>query len=194
MRVAILRYPAGNVRSVEIALQRVAVDPVITADPEILRSADKVIFPGVGEAASAMAHLRATGLDRVLLGLQQPVLGICLGMQLLCAHSEEGDTPGLGVFPTRVRRFPATVGKVPQIGWNTISQLRGPLFEDIAEDAYVYYVHGYRADVCAEASAITDHGGPYAAALSSGNFHGVQFHPERSADVGARILDNFLAL
>jgi imidazole glycerol-phosphate synthase subunit HisH len=193
MRVVIIRYPAGNVRSVALALQRCGVQSELTDDPERIRTADKVILPGVGEASSAMAFLRSHGLDKVVLDLKQPVLGICLGLQLLCRHSEEGETQGLGIFDSAVRRFTGP-GKVPQVGWNTIDGLRGPLFRDVPNSSHVYFVHGYRADLSSDTIAITNYGEPYSAALSRDNFHAVQFHPERSSAVGARILANFLAL
>lgn len=193
MRVAIIRYPAGNVRSVALALLRAGVQSELTDDPDRIRMADKVILPGVGEASNAMAHLRARGLDHLVLGLDRPVLGICLGLQLLCAHSEEGDTAGLGVFGTTVRRFMGPM-KVPQVGWNSIEELRGPLFKGVPEGAHVYFVHGYRAGPSPQATAVTEYGERYASALSRDNFHAVQFHPERSSVIGARILSNFLAL
>lgn len=193
MRVVIIRYPAGNVRSVALALQRCGVQSELTDDPRRIRGADKVILPGVGEASSAMAFLRERGLDGTIRDLQQPVLGICLGLQLLCRHSQEGGTQGMGIFDSTVRRFTGP-GKVPQVGWNTIGGLRGPLFEGLPEGAYVYFVHGYRADLSPHTVATTTYGEHYSAALSHRNFHAVQFHPERSSSVGARILTNFLAL
>jgi len=193
MNVAIIRYPAGNVRSVELALKRAGVQVEITGDPERIRAADKVIFPGVGEASTAMAHLREHGLDELILSLRQPVLGICLGLQLLCSTSEEGDTKCLGLFDTPVRRFTGTL-KVPQIGWNTIHGLKGPLFKGIPEGSHVYFVHGYRADASSSDIATANYGDTYSAALSQDNFFAVQFHPERSSAIGTVILRNFLAL
>lgn len=195
MRIAILQYPAGNVRSVELALLRLGVEGELTADPDRLRSADGVIFPGVGEASSAMAHLRAHGLDMVLRTIERPLLGICLGMQLLCTHSAEGDTEGLGIFRTRVQRFPNDEGlKVPQVGWNTITAMQGPLFNGLSDERFVYYVHGYYATLCADTVATTTYGLAYSAALARDNFFGTQFHPERSAHEGAQVLRNFLSL
>ena len=195
VNVAVLKYNAGNVQSVLFALERLGVSPVLTADPEKLAAASHVVFPGVGEASSTMAHLRATGLDDVVRRLTQPVLGVCLGMQLLCAHTEEGDTAGLGVFPNRVRRLPAAPGlKVPHMGWNELKTLRGPLFEGIDDGAHVYFANSFAADVAETTAATADHGGPFSAALMDGNRHGVQFHPEKSGPVGARLLRNFLAL
>jgi len=193
MRVAIIRYPAGNVRSVELALKRAGVQAEITGDPERIRAADKVVFPGVGEASTAMAHLREHGLDELILSLRQPVLGICLGLQLLCSTSEEGDTKCLGLFDTPVRRFTGSL-KVPQIGWNTIHGLKGPLFKGVPEGSHVYFVHGYRADASSSDIATATYGETYSAALSRDNFFAVQFHPERSSAIGATILRNFLAL
>ena len=189
----IVKYNAGNVRSVLYALERLGVEAVVTDDPMRIGSADRVIFPGVGEASSAMVWLRERGLDKVLVELRQPVLGICLGMQLMCASSEEGDAECLGIFPGRVRRFNPVSGlKVPQTGWNDIYDLRSPLFEGVGEHSFVYFVHGYYVELCEDTVATADYGGPYSAALSRGNFHAVQFHPERSGAVGHRILQNFI--
>jgi glutamine amidotransferase len=181
------------VRSVELALKRAGVQAEISGDPERIRAADKVIFPGVGEASTAMAHLREHGLDELILSLRQPVLGICLGLQLLCSTSEEGDTKCLGLFDTPVRRFTGTL-KVPQIGWNTIHGLKGPLFKGVPEGSHVYFVHGFRADASSSDIATANYGDTYSAALSRDNFFAVQFHPERSSAIGAVILRNFLAL
>ena len=166
----------------------------ITADPALLRGADRVLLPGVGEASSAMAKLRERGLDLVIPTLTQPVLGICIGMQLLCLDSEEGDARCLGIFPAHVRRLkPAESGlKIPHVGWNTVGSLRGALFEGIGEETYVYYVHSYAAEVCEATIARTDYGGEFSAALGRGNFFGTQFHPEKSGSAGERILRNFL--
>jgi imidazole glycerol-phosphate synthase subunit HisH len=193
MRVAIIRYPAGNVRSVELALRRAGAEVEITDQAERLRAAEKVIFPGVGEAGTAMRHLHAHGLVETIRNLSQPVLGICLGMQLLCVHSEESDTQGIGIFTTPVRRFTAE-RKVPQVGWNSLHALKGPLFREVAEGAHVYFVHGFCAMPCAQSVASARYGESYAAALQQDNFFGAQFHPERSGPVGAAILNNFLAL
>ena len=171
----------------------------LTADPALLRGADKVILPGVGEASSAMSQLRERGLDTVIPSLTQPVLGICIGMQLMCLSSEEGDARCMGIFPTQVLRLPATAAdgarlKVPHVGWDTITSLRSPLFDETAGETYVYYVHSFAAEPCAATIATTDYGRPFSAALGSGNFFGTQFHPEKSGAAGARILLNFLNL
>lgn len=194
MKVAIVRYNAGNTASVVNALGRLGVEPLITDSAEELASADKVIVPGVGEASSAMSHLKERGLDEVIRGLSQPVLGICLGMQLMCASSEENDAECLGIVPLRVRRFPAGGLKVPHMGWNTISNLKGTLFDGVEEAAYVYFVHGYYVESGPEAVANSTYGLEFAAALEHENFFAVQFHPERSGAVGEQILRNFLKL
>jgi len=193
VNVAVIRYNAGNIRSVSHALGRLGVEPRVTDDPDAIRAADRVIFPGVGEASSAMRYLEARGLDSVIRGLTQPVLGICLGLQLLCSHSEEADTPCIGVFDEQVRRFPPG-DKIPHIGWNTISGLDGPLFDRVAEGSHVYFVHGYHADVGVDTTARAEYILPFSAGLSRENFHAVQFHPEKSGETGARILANFLGL
>lgn len=193
MSVAIVKYNAGNIRSVLFALQRLGVEAVWTDDPDILASADKVIFPGVGEASSAMQYLRERGLDQVLRTLKQPVLGICLGLQLFCRHSEEGDTPCLGIFDVAVKRFRGDM-KIPHTGWNTLSQLRGPLFKDIAEEDFVYFVHSFYAELHPDTAAEAAYGVPFSAALQRDNFFAVQFHPEKSGATGQRILNNFLKL
>ena len=193
MNVAVVRYNAGNIRSVSHALGRLGIEPLVTDDPDAIRAADRVIFPGVGEASSAMRYLKARGLDSVIRDLTQPVLGICLGLQLLCSHSEEADTPCIGVFGEWVRRFPPG-DKIPHIGWNTISELEGPLFDRVAEGSHVYFVHGYHADVGENTTARADYILPFSAGLTRGNFHAVQFHPEKSGETGARILANFLGL
>lgn len=192
MNLVLIKYNAGNVRSVRYALERIGVEATVTDDPELIRGADKVIFPGVGEASSAMEYLRAHGLDTVIRELTQPVLGICVGMQLLCRHSEENDTPCLGVFDLAVRKFPAAAGKVPQIGWNNIHGLRSPLFDGIPENAFVYFVHSYYVEQSAATAATTDYGLPYSAAVCRDNFYAVQFHAEKSAETGAAILRNFV--
>lgn len=196
MKIVLIAYNAGNTRSVLFALERLGVHAVVSGEPEEILSADKVIFPGVGEASSAMEHLRSTGLDRLIPQLKQPVLGICLGMQLLCRHSEEGDTEALGIFDVEVKKFvsPDPAFKIPQMGWNTIADLKGPLFTGIPENAYVYYVHSYYAALCESTSAVTDYILPYSGALSKNNFHAVQFHPEKSGVAGELILRNFLNL
>jgi glutamine amidotransferase len=193
MQVAIVKYNAGNIRSVQFALQRVGVvDVLITDDPLRLRHADRVIFPGVGHAGSAMQYLHTHGLDQVIPQLTQPVLGICLGLQLLCAHSTEGDTACLDVFPEHVDLFPSSVGKVPHVGWNSIQHLRTALFDGVQDGAHVYAVHSYYAAIGADTVAETEYGVPFSAALHRNNFFAVQFHPEKSGAVGERILHNFL--
>jgi glutamine amidotransferase len=194
MRLAIIKYNAGNIQSVLYALERIGREAVVTDDPVVIREADKVIFPGVGEASTAMDYLRERGLDGVIRGLTQPVLGICLGMQLMCNYREENDTECLGIFAEKVRRFtPADASiKVPQIGWNNIYDLTTPLFEGVAEKSYCYFVHGYYASLGAHTIGRTDYGGAYSSALHRANFYGVQFHPEKSAAVGERILRNFV--
>lgn len=194
--IAIVDYDTGNLRSVADAMRRIGAEFTVTADPAILRSADRVLLPGVGEASSAMEKLRERGLDLVIPSLGQPVLGICIGMQLMCLDSEEGGAQCLGIFPAHVRRLePAESGlKIPHVGWNTIGGLRGPLFDGIDEETYVYYVHSYAAEVCGATVARTDYGGEFSAALGRGNFFGTQFHPEKSGSAGEAILRNFLKL
>ena len=194
MKVAIVKYNAGNTRSVSDALRRLGVEPAVTDSPNELLVADRVIFPGVGEASSAMRHLRERGLDAVLLSLKQPVLAVCLGMQLLCASSEENDATCLGVLPHRVRRFPDNDLKVPHTGWNKLANCRSPLFEGVGDEPWVYFVHGYFVEGCLEMIATAEYGSPFSAAVRKGNFYGVQFHPEKSGRVGAKILENFLNL
>jgi glutamine amidotransferase len=194
MKVAVIKYNAGNIGSVRNALRREGVEPVVTDDADELLSADKVIFPGVGEASGAMNDLRAKGLDVVIPELTRPVLGICLGMQLLCASTDESDTACLGVVPARVRKFSAQDIKVPHTGWNTISELKGPLFRGVEEESYLYFVHGFFVEDCAESAAVCDYGGRFSAAIQSRNFYATQFHPEKSGTVGERILSNFLNL
>ena len=197
--IAVVDYATGNLRSVADALRRAGAEFTLTADPAVLRRADRVILPGAGEASSAMSKLRERGLDTVIPTLTQPVLGICIGMQLMCLSSEEGNARCMGIFPARVLRLPsATPGgaqlKVPHVGWDTISELRTPLFCDLAEETYVYYVHSFAAEPCAATIATTDYGRPFSAALARNNFFGTQFHPEKSGSAGARILQNFLTL
>ncbi|MDO7851828.1 imidazole glycerol phosphate synthase subunit HisH [Hymenobacter convexus] len=195
MDIAVVDYKGGNVQSVLFALERLGATATLTSDPETLRKADKVLFPGEGEAASAMAALRAAGLDKVLPSLTQPFLGICLGMQLLGEHSEENDTAMLGLLPFRVRRFaPDAAHKVPHMGWNNLQELRGPLFAGLTEADHVYFVHSYYAPVGAYTTAQSAHPVPFSAAVQHGNFYGVQFHTEKSSTAGTRILANFLAL
>lgn len=203
MKVAIIKYNAGNIYSVYCACQRLGCEAVITDDPTVIREADRVIFPGVGEARAAMQHLNATGLADVIRGLKQPVLGICIGMQLLCKHSEEGDVDCLGIFNVPVLRFrPSSQEfKVPQMGWNTIEKFettsvketQKSLFINLHEGDYVYYVHSYHVPLCAYTIAQTDYDGYYSAALHKDNFWATQFHPEKSGSVGEQILRNFLS-
>jgi imidazole glycerol-phosphate synthase subunit HisH len=193
MKLVIIKYNAGNIRSVLYALERIGREAEVTDDPVRIASADKVIFPGVGEASTAMAYLRQRSLDKVICGLKQPVLGICLGLQLMCAYSEENDTDCLGIFDVQVRRFGSDL-KVPQIGWNNIYDLKTPLFDGVAENSFCYFVHGYYADAGPGTIARTEYGLPYSSALRKDNFYGVQFHPEKSAAVGERILQNFIDL
>jgi len=191
MKIVIIDYGAGNIQSIKFAIRRLGFEAVLSRDPQEIREADKVIFPGVGEAGSAMKKLRESKLDLMIPELKQPVLGICLGMQLMCRYSEEGDTAGLGIFDVDVLRFLNTV-KVPQIGWNQITNLKSGLFRDIAENEHIYLVHSFYAPICRETIAETDYGISYSAALQRDNFYGVQFHPEKSSTVGGKILVNFL--
>ena len=190
MKVAIVKYNAGNTGSVANALKRLGVDPLITDHPDELAAAEKVIFPGVGEASSAMRHLREKGLNAVIPKLKQPVLAVCLGMQLLCTRSDENDTTCLGILPQIVRPFQNDILKVPQIGWNNISNLRLPLFSGISDDSWVYFVLSYFVEMCDETIAVTDYGSQFSAAVSVKNFFGVQFHAEKSGDVGENMLKN----
>jgi imidazole glycerol-phosphate synthase subunit HisH len=197
MKTAIIKYNAGNIRSVQFALERLGVNGIVTDDPEEIRSADKVIFPGVGEASTAMQYLQQRGLDKLIVSLKQPVLGICLGMQLLCKHSEENDTNCLGIFDVEVKRFQSPVAnllKIPQIGWNNIANLHSTIFEHVPENSYMYFVHSYYAALSPDTVAIANYVINYSAALQKDNFYAVQFHPEKSADLGQNILDSFLKL
>ncbi|WP_026977530.1 imidazole glycerol phosphate synthase subunit HisH [Flavobacterium tegetincola] len=191
--IAILKYNAGNVTSVENAVQNLGYSTIVTDDVKALRSADKVIFPGVGEASSAMKYLKEKGLDQVIRALTQPVLGICLGMQLMCDSSEEGETEGLGIFDAKVLKFPATA-LVPQMGWNNFTSLKGKLFDGINLENDCYFVHSYYAEICPDTVAVTDYILPFSAALQKNNFYATQFHPEKSAKIGLQILNNFLKL
>jgi len=193
MKLVIINYGAGNIKSIQFAFKRLGVDAVLSNNPEEIITADKIIFPGVGEASSAMAMLKSSGLDTLIPTLKQPVLGICLGMQLLCESTEEGNTKGLGIFKTHVKRFDNTV-KVPQMGWNVISNLKSNLFNGIKENEYMYLVHSYYAEHCSQTIASTNYGINYTSALQHNNFYGVQFHPEKSSTAGAKILENFLNL
>jgi imidazole glycerol-phosphate synthase subunit HisH len=208
MELAIIKYNAGNIQSVLYALERIGREAIVTDDPAQIRAADKVIFPGVGEASTAMDYLRERGLDTLIRELRQPVLGICLGMQLMCSYSEENDTDCLGIFDERVRKFVqggegstgtgsagtmrAAAFKVPQIGWNNIYGLKTPLFDGVADGSYCYFVHGYYAALGEHTIARTDYVLPYSSGLHKDNFYGVQFHPEKSAQAGEKILQNFI--
>ena len=194
MKVAVVKYNAGNIRSVDYALKRLGVEAVITADKEILQSADKVIFPGVGEAGTTMNHLKATGLDELIKNLRQPVFGICLVMQLMCRHSEEGEVDCLNIFDVDVKRFVPQKheDKVPHMGWNTIGKTNSKLFEGFTEEEFVYFVHSFYVPVCDFTAAETDYIHPFSAALHKDNFYATQFHPEKSGKTGERILRNFL--
>ncbi|WP_298757776.1 imidazole glycerol phosphate synthase subunit HisH [uncultured Psychroserpens sp.] len=193
MSVVIVDYGVGNIKSIQFAFKRLGVEAKLSNDPAIIKAADRVIFPGVGEASSAMKMLKQTGLDDVIPKLKQPVLGICLGMQLMCNGSEEGDTEGLGIFNAEVKRFSNKV-KVPQMGWNTITNLKSELFNGIKENEFMYLVHSYYAEQCEESIASTDYEFSYASALQKDNFYGVQFHPEKSSTAGEQLLKNFLEL
>ena len=195
MQVAIVKYNAGNIYSVVNALRRLGIDPLLTDDAEALQRADRVLFPGQGEARGAMEYLRARRLDEVIRSLRQPVLGICVGQQLLCRHSEEGDVDCLGIFDTDVRRFrpQSAEDKVPAMGWNRLTDLRSPLYQGLS-DPYVYFVHSYYCPLCADTIAVTHHILDYSASLHCDNFFATQFHPEKSGAVGEQILRNFLAL
>ena len=195
MKLAIIKYNAGNIQSVLNALGRLGVEAEVTDDIDKIRTADKVIFPGVGEASSAMRSLKENNLDTVIKELKQPVLGICVGMQLLCRHSEENDTECLNVVPIEVKRFSSSFKlKVPQVGWNNIFQLQSPLFTGIPESSYIYNVHSYYAEDSKYTIAKCEYGLEYAAAIKKDNFYGVQFHTEKSAEVGDKIIKNFLEL
>lgn len=194
MRVAILKYNAGNTASVANALIRLGVEPLVTDIAEDLRNADKVIFPGVGEASTAMKYLRERDLDSVIRSLRQPVLGICLGMQLMCELSEENDTNCLGILPYRVRRFESETLKIPHTGWNRISKLNSPMFARVADGERVYFVHGYYVETGESTTATCEYGQKFSAAIGRDNFFAIQFHPEKSGAVGEQILDNFLRI
>jgi len=193
MKIVIINYGAGNIQSIKFAIQRLGFEAVLSNDVEEIKAADKVIFPGVGEASSAMDMLKSTGLDKVIPTLKQPVLGICLGMQLMCNKSEEGNTQGLGIFDVNVVKFDASE-KVPQIGWNQIENLKSELFKGIKEKEFMYLVHSFYVPLNDEAIAITEYGIKYASAMQKDNFYGTQFHPEKSSKSGAQILKNFLEL
>jgi imidazole glycerol-phosphate synthase subunit HisH len=196
MEVAIIKYNAGNIYSVVHGLRRIGIEPIVTDDKNRIIAADKVIFPGVGEASSTMAYLKAHQLDTLIKDLKQPVLGICVGLQLMCKHSEEGNTDCLGIFDTEVKRFipQQKSDKVPQMGWNTIHSLKTSLFTPEMEEQYVYYVHSFYAAFCQQTIAVTDYLQPYSAALHHDNFYATQFHPEKSGSLGEQILRNFINL
>jgi glutamine amidotransferase len=203
MRIAIIKYNAGNIQSVLYALERIGHSAAVTDDADEIRNADKIIFPGVGEARTAMNYLKARNLDTLISSLTQPVLGICLGMQLMCRDSEENDTHCLGIFDEKVCRFTPFLyperglggeAKVPQIGWNAITKLKTDLFKNVKEGSYCYFVHGYYASTGQHTIATTDYVQPYSSALHKNNFYGVQFHPEKSAVAGEQILRNFIEL
>ena len=191
--VAIIDYGAGNTKSLQFALERLGASHILTSDIEKIKQAERVIFPGQGAARSAMTKLIDTGLDQLIPTLKQPLLGICLGMQLLCEYSEEGGVEGLGIIKGSVKRFGGTV-KVPQMGWNSIHDLKSPLFEGINEGDYMYLVHSYYVPLCKETVATSHYNGPYSVALQKANFYGVQFHPEKSSRKGQLLLQNFLKL
>lgn len=193
--LVIIKYNAGNIQSVLYALERIGMKAVVTDNHEEIKNADKVIFPGVGEASSAMQYLKERGLDELIKNLKQPVLGICLGMQLMCTYSEENDTECLGIFDEKVKRFRSPLGvggKIPQIGWNTIYDVKSDLFKEVPDNSYCYFVHGYYAALGEHTIATTDYVQPYSSGLHKDNFYGVQFHPEKSAKVGEQILKNFV--
>lgn len=196
MNVAIVKYNAGNIYSVVNALRRLGIEPELTDNPDILSSADKVIFPGQGEASNAMRYLKERRLEEIIRQLRQPVLGICIGQQLLCQHSEEGDVDCIGVFNAEVKKFRPQrhEDKVPAMGWNIIHDLKSPLFKGFEVDEYVYFVHSYYVPLCPDTIAIADYIQPYSAALQRGNFYATQFHPEKSGNIGARIIRNFIEL
>ena len=194
MKIAVVKYNAGNVESIKNALNRLGSEPILTDDAETLNSADKVIFPGVGEASSAMRYLRERGLDTVIKNLTQPVLGVCLGMQLLCDFSEENATRCLGILPYRVRKFESGELKIPQMGWNNIFDLKSGLFGGVKENSYVYFVHSFYVEAGEETIATCDYGVKFSAAVNYKNFYAVQFHAEKSGAVGERILENFLKI
>ena len=193
MKIVIINYGAGNIQSIMFAIDRLGFKAILSNNPDEIKAADKVIFPGVGEASSAMKMLVESGLDTLIPTLKQPVLGICLGMQLMCKSSEEGNTKGLGIFDVDVVKFSNKV-KVPQMGWNQIYNLKSPLFDGINENEYMYLVHSFYAPLCSETIATTNYEVEYASALQKDNFYGTQFHPEKSGDVGEQILGNFLKM
>ena len=195
MKIAIIDYKAGNIKSVEAALKRFGCDTILTKDPQIITAADKVVFPGVGHAGAALEALHAADLDTLIPALKQPVLGICLGMQMMCQRSEEGDTPCLGIFDTEVVKFRPEHGeKIPHMGWNQISQLKSPLFEGIPDGSFMYFVHSYMVPVFEHTAAKCGYAQDFSAAIARDNFYGCQFHPEKSGNIGLKILENFIKL
>ena len=195
--IAIIDYDTGNLRSVCNALDRIGAEYVLTDDPKVIAQADRVLLPGVGEASSAMQKLQERGLCDVIKSLKVPVLGICIGMQLMCRHSQEGDVDCLGIFDADVCRFEPDLAagvKVPHMGWNAVTDLKTGLFEGLEDGEFVYFVHSYAASVCEDSIAVSDNGRKFSAAMRRGNFYGAQFHPEKSGDVGERILRNFMNL
>ncbi|GBU07928.1 imidazole glycerol phosphate synthase glutamine amidotransferase subunit [Bacteroidales bacterium] len=194
MKVAIIKYNAGNVYSVSHALQRLGISPIVTDNKEELMASDKIIFPGVGEASTTMQYLKTSGLDSLIVDLKQPVLGICLGMQLLCSHSVEGNVDCLNIFESRVEKFSkdSLSIKVPHMGWNTIKNLQTPLFEGVDEDTFFYFVHSYYVPLSKHTIATCNYGLSFSAAIKKNNFHATQFHPEKSGDLGSIVLENFL--
>ena len=193
MNIVIIKYNAGNIRSVQYALSRLGYDSEVTDDYTRISSADKVIFPGVGSAGTTMAYLKEKGLDVLIKNLRQPVLGICLGQQLMCVHSEEGETECMGIFDVPVKKFKHS-GKIPHMGWNSLHGIKGPLFDGIEENEYVYFIHSYFVPVCSITAAVSEYFEPFSAALVKNNFFAVQFHPEKSGDLGHCILKNFILL
>ena len=195
MMVVVIKYNAGNIYSVVHALRREGIEPLVTDDKELITKADKVIFPGVGEASTTMDYLRKSGLDATIKGLKQPVLGICLGMQLMCRHSEEGDADCLGIFDVDVKKFvPKEREKIPHMGWNQIYSLKSGLMSGIEDNKFVYFVHSYYVPLCAGTIAQTDYIDTFSASLNKDNFYATQFHPEKSGEIGSKILKNFLTL
>lgn len=191
--IAIIKYNGGNVNSVQNSLNRLNIESVVTDDFDLIRNADKVIFPGVGEASSTMKLLKEKGLDQLIPTLKQPVLGICLGMQLMCKNNEEGNTSGIGIFDINVKKFPAT-DIVPHMGWNTISDFRSDIFSGIEEKSDVYFVHSFYCELSENTTSVCNYILPFSASLQKNNFYAMQFHPEKSGDVGSRLLQNFLKI
>ena len=192
MKIVIINYGAGNIQSIKFAIERLGYKAILSDNVEEIKAADKVIFPGVGEASSAMSKLKESGLDKLIPELKQPVLGICLGMQLMCNSTEEGNTKGLGIFDVDVVRFNNDL-KVPQIGWNQIRDFKSSLFDGVSAESFIYLVHSFYAPICNFTSCVTDYGVNYSSGLQKDNFYGLQFHPEKSSDIGEQILNNFLS-